>query len=337
MMIRTEPRVTVVIPSFNGRDLLESCLRALQHQTLPTRTVVADNGSTDGAVEMVLKLFPEIEILQLGSNYGFAVAANRGAAVAQSEYVAFLNNDTEPTADWLAALVDCLDQTPAAASAASRVLRLDDPEILDGAGDSLTRSLKAYRRGFGESAAGRYEDEDDVFSASGTACLWRTEIFQELGGFDETFFAYYEDVDLGFRARLAGYACKYVPSAVVRHAGSATAASDWIRLSAFHATANRWSTIVKDAPTRLLVRNCAAIGFGELVFLVRSAAVGQLPHVFAAYRHVFRSRARLRVKRRAIQSLRRYDDPCFRVLLQRRLPPLRMSLQRLRRPATPPR
>jgi len=161
--------------------------------------------------------------------------------------------------------------------------------------------------------------------------------FRDAGGFDETFFAYYEDVDLGFRARLAGYACKYVPSAVVRHAGSATAASDWIRLSAFHATANRWSTIVKDAPTRLLVRNCAAIGFGELVFLVRSAAVGQLPHVFAAYRHVFRSRARLRVKRRAIQSLRRYDDPCFRVLLQRRLPPLRMSLQRLRRPATPPR
>ena len=263
------PRVSVVIPNFNGAEHLARCLSALERQELDGfETIVVDNGSTDGSRRLVRARFGHVRLVELPENRGFAGAANRAAELAQGDYVALLNNDAEAEPSWLVELLACAERHPRAASIASKVLRVAEPGVLDGAGDAMTRALKAFRRGAGEPDDGRYSEEEQVFSASGTACLWRTSAFRDLGGFDESFFAYYEDVDLGFRARLAGFECWYAPRAVVRHVGAATS-TQLAEVDARYSLRNRWATAIKDAPLAWLLRNALIIGAGELLLWAR--------------------------------------------------------------------
>jgi GT2 family glycosyltransferase len=295
---------SVVIPNWNGRDFLARCLEALRRQTAgDLEVVLVDNASSDDSVELVEHGFPEVEVVRLDRNVGFAAAMNAGIHRASGANVAFLNNDTEPDERWLEELLGCLDRHPRAAAATSKVLMLDRPGTLDDTGDFVWPSLLPYARGHGEPDAGQYEGEEQVFSPSGAAALWRAEALAEIGLFDETFFAYYEDVDLGFRARLAGYECWYAPRAVVLHHRGGSSGDNAFTL--YHHARNRWLLLGKDAPAGLLARNLPRILAGEVTWWSRARQSGSFGPLLRAYRDALAASGRVLAERRRIQSKRR--------------------------------
>ena len=212
----------VVIPNWNGRDWLPGCLDSLAAQTLaPSEIVVVDNGSTDGSLELLAARAPAVRLLELGRNTGFAFAANRGVEAVGASAVALVNTDVVLAPDWLERMARALDRHPEAASVASKMIDLNNPGLLYDAGDFLRRDGAAEQRGRFEFAWGRFDQPGEVFSACAGAALYRREAMLAAGGFDERFFAYLEDVDLGLRLRLAGWICRYEP-AVAWHAGGGT-------------------------------------------------------------------------------------------------------------------
>lgn len=214
--------VTVVVVNHNGGAYLERCLRALARQTLPPRLVVlVDNASSDGSAEQATAYFPGLRVIRCIENLGFAAANN--LAVARSsptEWLALLNPDAFPEPVWLEALWQATREYPDYAVFGCRLLLDADPTRLDGAGDCYHASGLAWRRWHGLTAAERGLRVEEVFAPCAAAALYRRQAFVEAGGFDESFFCYMEDVDLGFRLLLLGQRCLYVPSAVVRHVGS---------------------------------------------------------------------------------------------------------------------
>lgn len=311
---------SVVIPNLNGAHLLEPCLVSLAEQTLPpAQVLVVDNGSTDGSVELVREQFPEARLLTFPENRGFAAAMNAGIAEAAGRFVAFLNNDAVAQPTWLEELVACLERHPAAAAATSKLLSADDPVRLDGAGDGLTRSFLPYVRGHGDPDDGGFDAEVEVFGASGAAALWRAFVLRELGAFDERFFAYYEDVDLSFRARLRSYEIWYAPRSVVTHTRGGTAGQH-VDFALFHPVKNRWFMIVKDTPTRTLVRRLPAIGAGEAFFWGRAVRRRAPGAILSAYREVLRRWPELRRDRSEIQSARTIPSGQLDALLGKKSP-----------------
>lgn len=322
-MMPPAPRLSVVVPNLNGAVHLARCLSALESQEFDEfETIVVDNGSSDESCALVRDRFPGVRLVELPENQGFAGAANRGADLGQGDFLAFLNNDAEAEPAWLSELVDCAERHPRAAAIASKVLRIGEPSVLDGAGDSMTRALKAFRRGAGEPDDGRYSAEEQVFSASGTACLWRARAFRELGGFDESFFAYYEDVDLGFRARLAGFECWYAPRAVVRHVGAATSPTVG-SVDARYSLDNRWATMIKNAPSQWLLRNAPVIVIGDLLLWARLLRDREPGLLVRHLRSRIRSLAPLFRARREIQRARVATYHDLIRLAERWLPPPR--------------
>jgi GT2 family glycosyltransferase len=216
------PRVTVVIPNWNGQEWLESCLGALAGGELaPAEAIVVDNGSEDGSLEYLRSEHPAVRVLALGLNTGFAHAANRGLAAASHELVALINTDVIVARDWLARMASALVAEPRAASAACKMLSLDDPTVVYDAGDILRRDGVCEQRGRFGSADEHWDVAGEVFGACAGAALYRRDVVLSLGGFDERYFAYLEDVDLALRLALAGWSCRYEP-AVARHAGAAS-------------------------------------------------------------------------------------------------------------------
>lgn len=295
---------SVVVPNLNGAHFLEPCLASLARQTLAADDViVVDNGSSDGSVELVRERYPKVRLISFAENRGFAAAMNAGIAEARTGLVAFLNNDAFAEPTWLEELAACLARHPAAAAATSKLLLADEPGRLDGAGDGLTRSFLPYVRGHGEPDDGRYADEVEVFGASGAAAVWRASVLSELGGFDERFFAYYEDVDLSFRARLRDYEIWYAPRSVVRHTRGGTAGQH-VDFALFHPVKNRWFMIVKNIPTGMVVGGLPAIAAGEALFWGRTIRRRAPRTLVSAYREVVRRWPELRRERREIQAAR---------------------------------
>src|SRR5436190_24280141 len=212
------PSVTALVLSYNGRELLDVALPTLLAQTYPDLAVtVIDNGSTDGTGGYVRERWPEVEVLRLESNIGVAAALNRGIEGADGELVALLNNDIELEPPWLARLVDDLKQHPQAASASGKMLRFDQRDVIDAAGDGMRWSGAGFGRGVGELDRGQYDRAEEVFSACAGAALYRRAALYDVGPFDEDFFAYLEDVDWGLRSQLRGFTSRYVPGAVAYH------------------------------------------------------------------------------------------------------------------------
>jgi GT2 family glycosyltransferase len=212
--------VSVVIPVWNGRRWLDGCLGSLAAQTRAAHeTIVVDNGSVDGSVAFVRERFPDVTVIELGINTGFAAAANRGIDKARGELVALLNTDLVLAPDWLARMVDALCDDATAASVACKMLALDRPGIVYDAGDVLRRDGACEQRGRFGRDDGRWDAPGEVFGACAGAALYRRSALGTVGGFDERYFAYLEDVDLALRLRLHGWRCLYEP-AVVWHAGA---------------------------------------------------------------------------------------------------------------------
>jgi len=207
--------VAAVVPNWNGARWLPSCLAALRAQTRPfDALIVVDNGSTDGSAD---GLGPDVTVVRLGENRGFAAAANAGLRATGADFVALVNSDVELEPGWLEAMLAGGEPDDVAA-VACKMVRLDDPSVIDDAGDFLRRDGVCEQRGRGHADDGRWDEPGEVFSACAGAALLRRGPALAVGGFDERFFSYLEDVDLGLRLRLAGWRAAYVP-AVARHAG----------------------------------------------------------------------------------------------------------------------
>lgn len=299
--------VTAAILNFDGRALLDVAVPSvLAQRGVDVRVVVVDDGSSDGSVAHVRERWPEVEVVALAENAGVSAVLNRAvdAARGHSELVALLNNDLELEADWLAALVATLEAHPEAASVTGKMLRFDDRARLDGAGDAFMWSSAATRRGFLEPDDGRFDAPGEVFSPCAGAAVYRLEALDDVGPFDEDFFAYLEDVDWGFRAQLRGWTSRYEPRAVCFHMGSATTS----RRAGFFGELQRRNQLVivlKDYPARALARHAPKIVLHHLGWVVASVRDGVLPGHGRALAAVARGLPRTLRKRRAVQASRR--------------------------------
>lgn len=269
--------VSAVVLTYDGRRLLDVILPSLADQTQPAQEViVVDNGSSDGTGEWLRAEWPAVQVVSIPRNVGVAAALNRGVAAAGCEYVALLNNDLELASDWIAEMAAGLDRHPDAASAACKLRSYDDRERLDGTGDVLTRRLVAYRRGGGELDEGQYDREQEILTPTAGAALYRASALALVGPFDESFWAYFEDVDWGLRAQLAGLRSWYLPRALAYHMGGATTGGDGNPFYLVLHYRNRIGLMVKDLPLPVLVRNAPAIvreQAGTLVHCVRNGTL----------------------------------------------------------------
>ena len=219
------PIVSIVISTWNSGNVLDRCLGSLANQTVKDfEVIIVDNGSSDNSIDNLPEKWPSLDfhIKKLDRNTGFAAANNLGARLAQGDWLALLNTDAFPDPDWLENLLRAAAREPKFSFFASRQLQAGAPHILDGAGDVYHISGLAWRRYAGLPAARFGLESEEVFSACAAAALYSRQAFLQVGGFDENFFSYLEDVDLGFRLRLQGFRCLYVPEAVVQHVGSVT-------------------------------------------------------------------------------------------------------------------
>ena len=257
---------SVIIVNWNGRQHLQACLDALSAQRgVEFETLVVDNGSTDGSAAFVRERFPAVRILALDANRGFAGGNNAGARDAHGRFLVFLNNDTAVERGWLAALRGAVDEASGFALATSRVVYMHDPAVIDSAGDGVLRWGAAFKRFHGTRDPEAMRSVE-VFGVCGAACVVAKAVFDELGGFDETFFVSHEDVDLSYRARLRGYRCRYAADAVVRHHGSATLGRT-SAFAVFHGQRNLEWMYVKNSPLSILLRSLP----GHLVYTAAAA------------------------------------------------------------------
>jgi hypothetical protein len=211
--------ISVVIPNWNGRVWLGGCLAALAHQDLaPDEVIVVDNGSSDGSVAYLREAHPGVRVIGLSSNTGFAHAVNEGLRAAAGDLVALVNTDVELAPDWLERMSRAAAEHPSAAAVACKMLSLHRPQVVDDAGDVLRRDGVCEQRGRFRVDDGAFDTPGEIFGACAGAALYRRDAVLAVGGFDERYFAYLEDVDLALALRLAGWGCRYEP-AVARHAG----------------------------------------------------------------------------------------------------------------------
>lgn len=311
------PDVSVVIVTWNGKPFLEPCLSAVAAQRgITCETILVDNASQDGTTEFVRTRFPWVRIVQLTSNLGFAAGNNRGAGEARGRYVAFLNNDTIADRGWLRALRDGLDEESGFALATSRIVYMHDPGVIDSAGDSVLRWGGAFKRYHGAPAS-IADRSDEVFGVCGAACLMPRAVFEELGGFDEDFFASHEDVDLSYRARLRGYRCRYVANAVVRHHGSATIGKV-SSFGVFLGQRNLEWMYFKNAPASVLVRTLP----GHLVYnaaaALHFARLGLFGTFVRAKLAAIAGAGQVARKRKVVQRTRRVAASAIWARLERR-------------------
>jgi GT2 family glycosyltransferase len=218
--------ISVVIVNWNRKDLLRACLCSIQRQAdVAFETVVVDNGSTDGSADMAEREFGA-RVIRNSENRGFCAANNQGIAAGSGEWIALLNNDAEAEPGWLAALARAADRSPEIGMVASKVLVWEDPGRIDKVGHLIFPDGQNRGRGSGALDKGQFDREEEVLWPDGCAALYRRAMLQQIGGFDEDFFAYGDDAELGLRARIAGWKCIYTPEAVVRHHRGATLGKD---------------------------------------------------------------------------------------------------------------
>ena len=250
MTTADSPLVSIVIPTYNGMAHLPVCLASLRAQRYrPIEIILVDNGSTDESVAYVRREFPDVRIISLAQNQVFAGAANAGIRATAGAVIVLLNNDTEAEPGWLAELLSALQAEPRAGMAASKLRLFDRREVLHSAGDAYGRDGMPFNRGVWQPDMGQFDRDRLVFAPCGGAAAYRRSMLDEIGLFDEDLVAYCEDVDLAWRAQLAGYLCVFAPRAIVYHKLSATGGG---RLASFYVGRNVLWVIAKDYPGDLL-------------------------------------------------------------------------------------
>jgi GT2 family glycosyltransferase len=320
-------RVGVIIPNWNGRDLLGPCLESLYRQEFQDfHTIVVDNGSSDESIPFVREHYPQVTVIRFEENRGFSAAVNAGIAASGSPYICLLNNDTEVDRLWLGNLVKALAADPQAGSAASKVLFFSDPSSVNSAGDEFSLFGVAYQRRLTRGDTDLFNKTQYVFSACGAAALYRRELFEKIGLFDESFFAYQEDVDLGFRLQLAGYRCRFVPDAVVYHKYHMTS-SKVTNLWMYLRERNKYFVLIKNLPAIFFLLCLPLFLLHEAFGLSQAIWRRHIKVYFTARRDVCHYLPQLLRSRRQIQRHRLAGDAyLFRIMTFRE--PLRVLFYR---------
>jgi hypothetical protein len=265
------PQVVVVIANWNGCHLLADCWRALELQSFSDfETVIVDNGSSDGSVDWLQANAPTAAVIRNEFNRGFAAANNQGIRASTAPLIVTLNNDARPHPDWLQALVQAAEQAKEFGMFASKILLQDSIGQFDSAGIEVDRAGIAWNRLWKQSHLADANQPIEVFGPSAAAALYRRSMLDQIGLFDEDLFAYYEDVDLAWRAHWAGWRCQYVPQAVVEHAHSATSGLH-SPFKSYYLGRNKWRVIAKNYPFEQLRRYVPIMALLDLVALCGSA------------------------------------------------------------------
>jgi GT2 family glycosyltransferase len=325
-------RAAVVIPTWNGAHFLAGCLASLAEQTHPAQVIVVDNGSRDGTAELVRERFPDVEMVSLDSNRGFAGAVNLGidrALAGGADYVALLNNDAVADAEWLARLIETAEAHPEAGIVTSKLL-LEDRVHIDSTGDFYSSWGWAYPRGRGEPDRGQYDGPEhrEVFCGSGGASLFRARMLREVGAFDEDYFAYLEDQDLGFRAQLMGWRARYEPRARAYHRMMGTSAALG-HFGRYQAIRNCIYLYVKNLPGPLFWRYLPKFLLGLLLMAGNDVRRRRFRAIAGAYLDAALHLPRMLGKRRRVQSARRVEVAYIDSILVHELPPTQKTLVRM--------
>jgi GT2 family glycosyltransferase len=307
--------LSIIIPHYNGAHHLPPCFNSLRNQTYPhLEIILVDNGSTDESLPLTRRDYPEVNIIELAQNIGYA-AINRGFEQAQGDIVVPLNNDTEVTPGWAQALVEALQKYPDAGMAASKLLLFDRRDTLHSAGDGFGIDGLPFNRGVWQKDEGQFDADTYIFGGCGGAVAYRREMLEDIGFFDEDFFMYLEDVDLNWRAQIAGYRAVFAPDAVVYHHLSASGGGV---IASYFTGRNTIFMLAKDLPGAIF-RRCG--------WRILKAQLKITLDALRAWRGEA-ARARLRgqlaglwglpkwlAKRKAVQAKQRVDDAYLESLL----------------------
>jgi GT2 family glycosyltransferase len=306
--------ISIIVVNWNGEQILESCLSSLAAlSNVMCEIILVDNASTDSSVSLARAKFPEVTIIRLDKNEGFAGGNARGVKASSAEYIALVNNDARVNPDWLARLIDPMVRDVRVGICASKLIFTEN-EKLNSAGDGVTTAAVGFNRGLGQSQHS-YSDREFVFGACGAAVLYRRRMLEEIGFLDEDFFLYDEDTDLNFRAQLAGWKCVYVPTAVAYHKANATAG----RLSDTHVyyhSRNLEFVWIKNMPLGLMLRFLLHKIFQEFgSFCYLCLRHGKWRAYFRAKRDALKMLPKMWTKRQVIQARRRVSNSYVRSLM----------------------
>ena len=309
-------KISIIIPHLNGRHHLDDCLGSLRKQTFTdSEVLLVDNGSTDGTQSYVREQFPEVKLIELEQNRGFTGACNAGWAAAQGEIIILLNNDTAVEPNWLREVWSAFEQQPQVGIVASKMLLFDRRDHFHTAGDFYRVDGLPGNRGVWQKDEGQFDQAEPVFSACGGSAAYRRTMLDEIGFLDDDFFFSCEDVDLGWRANLAGWQVLYVPTAVVYHKLKATGGSV---TGSYYDGRNFLYLIWKNYPSTLLRRHWKEILKAQLKITRNAlrawrgaAARARLRGQIAGLWGIFK----MWPKRRQVQALRRVDDDSLTAVL----------------------
>ena len=266
--------VSVVIPNFNGIAFLDSVLASLEGQTLSNfEVILVDNGSTDGSCSFVTANYPWVHLIELSENFGFCGAVNAGIRAAKAPYVLLLNNDTEVKEDFVEEMRAAIRRHKNAFSCGARMVQYHDRDRLDDVGNYYCALGWSFARGRGKDIHA-YEMEDKIFSACAGAAIYRKKIIEKIGYFDEEHFAYLEDTDIGYRARIYGYENWYAPKAIVYHVGSGTSGSRYNQFKTRYSSRNNIYLIYKNMPLLQIILNLPFLAVGFLIKFLFFAVKG---------------------------------------------------------------
>ncbi|MBN1492648.1 MAG: glycosyltransferase family 2 protein [Candidatus Omnitrophica bacterium] len=308
---------SVIIPNWNGKHLLGPCLDSLLRSDFPHfEVIVVDNGSADGSQQFLKDHYPQIKVIELDHNYGFARACNEGIKVSQADLVCLLNNDVEVDVRWISELKAGMDRHPDCGMGTSKMLFHGQRDLIYNAGDVFSIECKGGGRGLGEKDVGQYENEQFVFGACAGAGVYRKKMFRDIGVFDEDFFIFSEDVDFNLRANYHGYKCIYIPKAKVYHYGTATVGfhSDW-HVSLF--ARNDLFVLIKDYGFKEFIRNIGSIVQARFRLIRETARSGQGLVVFKAWWSFMRHFLSMSKKRMVLRKRIRLSFEHFHYLVQK--------------------
>ncbi|MDP3034340.1 MAG: glycosyltransferase family 2 protein [Methanobacteriaceae archaeon] len=256
--------LTVIIPNYNGKHFLKECFESLKNQDYSFEVIIVDNASEDGSIEYIQENYPKFILIQNKKNLGFAAAINQGINLSKSKYVFLLNNDVELESGCISNIVDCLEKDENIFAVTSKMVQYQNRDKIDDAGDEYTILGWTKRVGFNKPAKD-YNHQRKTFSACAGAAIYRKSVFDKIGLFDENFFAYMEDVDISYRARIHGYKCIYCPEAVVYHRGSGTSGSRYNKFKIKLAARNNVYVPYKNMPWPQLIPNLPFLFLGYFI------------------------------------------------------------------------
>ncbi len=309
---------SIIILSYNSRKDLTECISSLIDQTYPDKEIIiVDNASTDGSPEFVRKSFPGIKLIETGSNLGYPAGNNAGASQAKGKYIIVVNPDTVADPQWLDELIRPLEENPEIALTTSKILMYGQRGRINTCANHSHFTGLDFCRGLHEPSSS-FSYPQEVGAVSGCSFAIRREVFEELGGFDPDFFLYLEDIDLSWRARLAGYKILYVPSSIVHHKFRLSVAP-W---KEFYLERNRYLMLLKNYSLKMLILITPALFVTEIVTWGHAILNG-FPYIhnkFRAYRWILANPGRILDKRREIQKNRRVSDKEFIQLLEWKIP-----------------